>query len=568
VNKPIGLLLSFGLIYNLLGWSCLLGVAVIVVAQILNAIFASILIKKERLRRKATDAKLQQVSSYVEAIRHLRWYGWHPVWLERIVQARQAELDLKVITYLWNITIRTINVLASGLLPVAAFYGFTALAGRELRIDIAFPAILLFNMLQSDLKDIPGLITVLLNASVAVGRLEAFMKEPNKIAGDNPASTSDDVLELKNATFAWPGLSRNVLHQLTLSFPPGLTVVFGQVAAGKSALLQALLGELDLHEGELIKPDSPIGYCAQAPWLQSMSIRDNILFSSPYDETRYKQTLDACALTADLAGFKHGDLSNIGENGIGLSGGQKARVALARAVYSRAKILLLDDPLSALDQQTAESIVGKCLGGELVEGRTVILVTHRTDLCKGIAEQLIEIVDGTAQVYQGDSLHLSPTNSHTVQALQDAKAVEVDEAQESAAVPAKFEEEERREHGGVKFAIYWQYIKAGQLRWWMLVIIFATIFRIFLVIENWLLKVSNMHSIHIIKPFTNNHNQEWGEAYGKHEQTYNFQTLGAKYHVESAGLASGLFSRFPNPGTNPYPWLLAFLVLIIVENVG
>ncbi|KAG9908409.1 ABC bile acid transporter, partial [Aureobasidium melanogenum] len=197
INKPLGMILSLCLVWNLLGPSCLLGVAVVLLAQVLNTIFARILIKKEQLRRKATDTKLQQVSSYVEAIRHLRWYGWHPVWLEKILEARQAELDLKIVTFLWNLTIRFVNILGSGLLPVAAFYGFTALAGHELRIDIAFPALQLFNMLQSDLKEIPDLITVLLNASVAVGRIEAFMQEPNKTADDSSASISDGVLELR-----------------------------------------------------------------------------------------------------------------------------------------------------------------------------------------------------------------------------------------------------------------------------------------------------------------------------------------------------------------------------------
>ncbi|KAI5205105.1 P-loop containing nucleoside triphosphate hydrolase protein [Aureobasidium subglaciale] len=549
INKPLGMLLSLFLVWNLLGPSCLLGVAVVIVAQLLNGIFARILIKKERLRRKATDAKLQKVSAYVEAIRHLRWYGWHPIWLERILEARQAELDLKIITFLWNSTIRFVNILGSGLLPVAAFYGFTALAGHELRIDIAFPALQLFNMLQSDLREIPSLITVLINASVAVGRIEAFMREPNKVADESSVSTSSNVLELKHATFAWPGLSREVLRDLSLSFPPGLNVVFGQVAAGKSALLQALLGELDLHSGELIKPNAPIAYCAQAPWLQSMSIRDNILFSSPYDDVRYKQTLEACALTADLANFKHGDLSNIGENGIGLSGGQKARVALARAVYSRAKIILLDDPLSALDQQTAESIVAKCLGGDLVEGRTVILVTHRTDLCKGMAEQLIEITEGTAETFKGDSLQLSPTNSRTAQTLQEAKSVKVDEAQESAAVPDKFEEEEKREHGGVRAAVYWQYIKAGRLKWWFLVVLSALIFRLLMVAESWLFK-------------------EWGEAYGETEQMYTLQTLSSEPHLTSSSPISRFFARFPDPGVNVYPWLIAFLILIVVESMS
>jgi hypothetical protein len=119
-----------------------------------------------------------------------------------------------------------------------------------------------------------------------------------------------------------------------------------------------------------------------------------------------------------------------------------------------------------------------------------VLVTHRTDLCNGVAEQLIEITDGTAEVRKGDSLQLSPTNSRTIQTLLEAKDVKVDEAQESAAVPDKFEEEEHREHGGVKAGVYWQYIKAGRLRWWFLVILSAITFRLLMVTESWFLKVS------------------------------------------------------------------------------
>ena len=149
-------------------------------------------------------------------------------------------------------------------------------------------------------------------------------------------------IRLKSASFTWVGSERIVLEDVTASFNLGLTVICGRVGQGKTALLQAILGELDHISGIIFRPNEMFGYCAQSPWLQNMSIRDNILFSAPYDEQRYKQTLEACALLPDLAWFKHGDLSHIGENGIGLSGGQKARVALARAVYSRAKILLLE----------------------------------------------------------------------------------------------------------------------------------------------------------------------------------------------------------------------------------
>jgi ABC-type multidrug transport system fused ATPase/permease subunit len=550
INKPLGLVLSIILIWQMLGWSCMVGVVVVLVTQVCNYVLARILMHFEKQRRKATDIKLQKISQYVEAIRHLRWYGWQLAWLNGVMSARQKELNLKVVTYLWNSAIRFVNSFASGMLPVATFYAYTVVAGHQLRIDVAFPALQLFALLQSNLRELPPLITTLLNASVAVGRISDFIAEPDKIDKSRGQEPTDDRLELRNAAFSWPGVSALVLHNLNISLSQGLTVVYGPVAAGKTALLQALLGELDLCEGELFKPLTPIGYCSQTPWLQSMSIRENILFNSPYDESRYKKTLEACALLPDLANFKHGDLSNIGENGIGLSGGQKARVALARAVYSRAQILLLDDPLSSLDQQTAEWIVSKCLCGSLMEGRVVILVTHRTDLCQHVASQLIEISHGKAIIRRNDE---DLTNSGAA-TLTEANGGSSDgetshEVDEAAAIPDKFVEDEHRAHGGVQFAVYWEYIKAGTLRWWFMVVLTAAICRVTYVSESWFLK-------------------EWGEAYNRITgHIFTLQSFDSEVHLLESPI-TGLFDRFPNPAENVRPWLLGFLIIVICETVG
>lgn len=446
ITKPLGLVLSIVLIWRLIGWPCLLGVFTVVLAQFLNVIFTRILLHWERMRRTATDTKLQKVTEYIGAIRHLRWYGWQNFWQDQIMQARQHELNLRVITGLWGILISYTNNLASGMFPVAAFYAYTVLAGQPLRIDIAFPALQLFSMLESHLREIPRLITVLLNAKVAIGRIEDFMEEPNKesFVPQPVGQEAKPELMLHNASFAWPGTSRPVLHNISVVFPVGLTVIIGRVGAGKTALLQALLGELDSLGGSIIQSHKIIGYCGQRPWLQSMSIRENILFSSSQVENdRYNQVLEACALTQDLKTFKDGDLSNIGENGIGLSGGQRARVCLARAIYSRATLLLLDDPLSALDHHTAETVVRKCFGGSLLRGRTVILVTHRAELCHGIAQQLVEISgEGRARVldrpeFIGSCVLSSNASSNSANG-GNAKG---NETQETGAVPDKFIEE-------------------------------------------------------------------------------------------------------------------------------
>lgn len=443
------------------------------------------------------------------------------------MQARQHELNLRVITSLWGILISFTNNLASGMFPVAAFYAYTSLAGQPLRVDVAFPALQLFSMLEGSLREIPGLITVLLNARIAVGRIEDFMEESNKDPIPQQEATAE--LKLERASFAWPGSGRPVLHEISIAFPVGLTVITGKVGAGKTALLQALMGELDTLAGSVICPNEMIGYCGQTPWLQSMNIKENILFSSLQDDVRYKEVLEACALTPDLASFKDGDLSNIGENGIGLSGGQKARISLARAVYSRAKILLLDDPFSALDHSTAEIVVRKCFGGPLLEDRTVVLVTHRIDLCRGLARQLVQISEGSARVLNTvDGIGPKMMSRSESSGSGNSRNDKGDDTQEA---PIEFIEEEHRAHGGVKGAIYYEYVKAGKIKWWGLLIFILAIYRLVTIGETWFLKM-------------------WGEA----------------FEGSDSCVRSGPFGTLPSPETNVKPWLIGFFLIAAVRS--
>ncbi|KAJ4363024.1 hypothetical protein N0V83_010142 [Neocucurbitaria cava] len=529
ITKPAGAIFAILLIWRMLGWSCLLGVLALGVSQLLNILVARYQIYFEKKRRAATDEKLQRTTQFIESIRHLRWYGWQEAWLEGILESRQKELHLRIIQIFFTTSLSFILRFGSGLFPAVAFYAYTALAGKPLRVDVIFPAFDLFNILESYLRALPDLVITVLNAYVAMGRIEGFMNEPDKEQADVVSADFAD-LSLHNASFSWPAVDKNVLEDLSLSFPPGLTVIYGEVAAGKTAVLQGLLGELDKTAGEFIQPDQVIGYCAQTPWLQSMSIRDNIVFSYPYDEARYKQVLDACALLPDMAELKHGDLSNIGENGIGLSGGQKARVALARAVYSNAKVLLLDDPLSALDHQTAEFIARKLLCGPLLEDRTTVLVTHRTELCHGLAKQWILVDEGRATLHEPsraeDANELQSTQTNDSMTDDEAKKREEEQA---SAVPDKFIEDEHRAKGGVKWRVYWRYLKAGTLRWWSIVIIIMAIFRLVDYGQSWLVK-------------------SWGESY-------------------ELGKPNGIFGFLPPATENVAPWLWTFFTFVTATAV-
>lgn len=562
VTNPLGLIFSVLLIWKLIGWPCLLGIVTIIVAQVINSVLMRALLRWESTRRTATDEKLQKITQYVAAIRHLRYYAWHEIWQQTIGKARQRELNLRLITGYLGVMLNFFNSLASGMFPVVAFWAYVSLAGKPLHVDVAFPALQLFSMLESSLREVPRLITVLLNAKIAVSRIEDFVREPDKddsnrqrvdlISGPVQDPFSSNVESLNNrltlakASFAWPGSSCPVLRTISIVCPVGITLVFGKVGGGKTALLQAMLGELDLQDGQCYRGHGAIAYCSQTPWLQSMSIRENILFFSPFDNARYRQVLEACALTQDLATFRSGDLSDIGENGIGLSGGQKMRVALARALYSHANTLLLDDPLSALDQQTAETIVQMCFAGPLLKNRTVVLVTHRVDLCRSIAKQIVVVSNGTAQVLASEATGLKVSHQNSSSRPIDMHERSEHKDQDLIVTPEKFLEEEHRAHGGVKAAVYWEYIKAGKLKWWVVLILILAVYRLLAVAEVYFLK-------------------QWGEAYSdRSSQRFSITTSPASVRIAAF---NNIFKTLPSPEANIKPWLYGFLVLAAAQAV-
>ncbi|XP_072935953.1 probable multidrug resistance-associated protein lethal(2)03659 isoform X1 [Epargyreus clarus] len=201
-------------------------------------------------------------------------------------------------------------------------------------------------------------------------------------------------VRLKHATAKWiASHAENTLTDLSLTVKPGkLIAVIGPVGAGKSSLLHVLLRELPLLKGA-VHVGGTVSYASQEPWLFAGSVRQNILFGQAMDRPRYNAVVRRCALDRDFTLFPHGDKTVVGERGVSLSGGQRARISLARAVYKRADIYLLDDPLSAVDAHVGRHLFEACVVGYL-RNTTRVLVTHQLQFLRDV-DQIIILKNGT-----------------------------------------------------------------------------------------------------------------------------------------------------------------------------
>lgn len=269
------------------------------------------------------------------------------------------------------------------LVSCSTFTVFVLTKSTPLTTDIVFPALTLFNLLTFPLAILPMVITSIIEASVAVGRLTSFFLaeelQPDAVVAKGAVEeTGDESITIRDGTFSWDRHSgRNALEDINFAASKGeLTCVVGRVGAGKSSFLQAILGDLWKVKGEVVVHGST-AYVAQQPWVMNASVKENILFGHRFDPVFYDKTVKACALTEDFAQLPDGDETEVGERGISLSGGQKARLTLARAVYARADVYLLDDCLSAVDQHVGRHLIDNIFGPTgLLSGKTRVLATN------------------------------------------------------------------------------------------------------------------------------------------------------------------------------------------------
>nr|CAH7729850.1 unnamed protein product [Callosobruchus chinensis] len=454
-----------------------------------------------RLRLKTalrTDERVRLMNEIISGIQVIKMYAWEKPFAKLVHTARRLEINLIRKTSFMRGVILSFIMFSTRLSIFVSILYYVLAGNKDITAEKVFVLTSFYNILRQTMTVFfPQGISQVAEAKVSIRRLNQFMlydetqlakaikakhfhdRQNEKSGGENGKagersngvdSSKEPCIVLTNATAKWSdGSLDNTLSNLNLKVTSNqLLAVIGPVGNGKTSLLHVILQELPLLEGSL-KVSGRISYASQEPWLFAGTVRQNILFGLPMDKTRYKTVVQKCSLERDFNLLPYGDKTIVGDRGVSLSGGQRARINLARAVYKEADIYLLDDPLSAVDTHVGRELFENCISGYLKD-KIVVLVTHQLQYLQNL-EHVLYLENGNPK--QGSFRELKESGldfarisgeeveEEKFEVPKELKKQKSIESMDSDEMETPRPVEEQKSTGSVGAYVYKSYFKAG-----------------------------------------------------------------------------------------------------------
>ncbi|KAK4265003.1 hypothetical protein QN277_026111 [Acacia crassicarpa] len=397
---PVQVVLALVILYMNLGFTpSIAAFAVTVLVMVCNTPMANM---QESLHSKimeAKDSRIKATSEILKNVRILKLHSWESTFLKKLYLLRETEKSwLK--KYLYTSSAVTFLFWTAPTLVSVVTFGVCIMVKTKLTAATVLSALATFRILQEPIYNLPELVSMIAQTKVSIDRIQEFIKEDDQMQFMTKPTLklSDVAIEIKAGEYSWEAddlYNKKPTIQITekLKIEKGQKVaICGSVGSGKSSLLCCMLGEIPKSSGVGIEVYGNKSYVPQSPWIQSGSVRENILFGRKMNMELYEKVLECCALHQDIKQWEDGDLTMVGERGINLSGGQKQRIQLARAVYNDSDIYFLDDPFSAVDAHTGTHLFKKCLL-ELLSEKTVVYATHQLEFLEA-ADLVLVMKDG------------------------------------------------------------------------------------------------------------------------------------------------------------------------------
>ncbi|KAJ7039618.1 ABC protein [Mycena alexandri] len=506
-TAPIQVTICLIILLTQLGPSALAGFSLFVIVIPLSERIMARQLKIRAKSMKFTDRRAKMLLEVLGSMRVVKYFCYEVPFLKRIFEIRQHELrGIQKIQHAQSANIAmafSLPVLASTL----AFVTYTSVT-PGFDIAIIFSSFSLFQLLRQPMMFLPRALSNIADAQNALKRLTlAFHAEVLTDVAFKIDPEQKFALDVRDVSFEWESASKDRdakpetkasaklkedvesqdeqpfrIQNVDMCIPRGtLAGVVGRVGSGKSSLMQGLIGEMRCIGGEF-SFGGQVAYCPQTAWIQNASLRDNVLFGRPFDSDRYWGIMETACLLPDLQLLPDGDLTEIGEKGVNLSGGQKQRVNIARALYYNADVIILDDPLSAVDANVGKSLFHNAILGLIQQGKTVILVTHALHFLSQ-CDYIYTVEGGRISEHgsyqalldkKGEFARLdkefggglaegeSDENLITVTVTVDDLKVKSARAAGTGKIEGKLITKEKRTTGSVSWKIYGSYIKAGR----------------------------------------------------------------------------------------------------------